>query len=409
MSREPRLSRRAAALLSVTAALLSAGVMHLVTTSAAEPAPRPATALPSGPRTVTVTPTPTPATSTAAAPTPSPVVEPPRDCRPLTDPVDPDAGPAAQCLAETLDTWMQDGSTAIGQQVNISSDTWDQPLRALRPARPAVVGFDLDELVDAARRGQDWTEDLALLAGDGAVLTASWHARNPFTGGDSFDRTGSDRLADLLDARTPPAQRFDRQWNEVLDLLAELQSYGAAVVVRPLHEAGGDWFWWGRPDPATYKRLYAHLQQQAADAGVHNLLWAYGAAVKTWEGIDDPMTLLPPDVDLVGLDTYDCETVHPDCGGRSAQELAVDEVDLTGYAALAAAAPRIALTEVGPAHSPDGDWDPAVITRTLRQQGLPAAYALLWFDDQAGRKQVSSLRGGKAWLASCRDGVCRAG
>ena len=39
-------------------------------------------------------------------------------------------------------------------------------------------------------------------------------------------------------------------------------------------------------------------------------------------------------------------------------------------AELAAAAPRVALTEVGPAYSPDGDWDPAVVTRTLREQGL---------------------------------------
>ena len=84
-------------------------------------------------------------------------------------------------------------------------------------------------------------------------------------------------------------------------------------------------------------------------------------------------------------------------------------MDLTGYAELAAAAPRVALTEVGPAHSPDGTWDPSVITRTLAEQGLPAAYALLWFDDSFGRKQVSSLTGGKAWLQSCPDALCPVG
>lgn len=412
MSREARLSRRAAALVSVTAALLSVGVVHVVTgTGSAQPvsgAPVLRTTQEPG---LEPTPAPTPATggSPDAAPSPTPVVVPPRDCRPLTAPVDPRAVEAAVCLAETLDSWQQGGVTAIGQQVNISSDQWDQPLRALRPGRPAVVGFDLDELVDAARRGQDWTEDLALLAADGAVLTASWHARNPFTGGDSFDRTGADRLSDLLDPGSPAARRLDRAWAEALDLLGRLQDLGVGVVVRPLHEAGGDWFWWGRPGPATYRALFAQLQQQAADAGVHNLLWAYGAAVRTWEGIDEPLSLLPGRVDLVGLDTYDCETVHPDCGGRSADELARDEVDLTGYAALAAAAPRAALTEVGPAHSPAGTWDPAVITRSLQEQGVRAAYALLWFDDSFGRKQVSSLEGGAAWLRSCPEGLCTTG
>lgn len=408
MSRgESRLSRRAAALVAVCAALVSTGVTHAVLGVTAADDPAAGAPRPSGSAAATTATSTSPAVApSSSAGTPSPTVEPPRDCRPRTAPVDPDAGAAAQCLAETLDTWQQDGETGVGQQVNISSDSWDQPLRALHPAHPAVVGFDLDELVDAARRGQDWTEDLALLAQRGTVLTASWHARNPWTGGDSFDRTGADRLAELLDAGTPAARRLDAAWAEALDLLGELQERGAAVLVRPLHEAGGGWFWWGRPDPATYRALFAHLQQQAADAGLHNLLWAYGAAVRTYDGIDDPMTLLPDRIDLAGLDTYDCESVHPDCGGRPAEELAVDEVDLAGYAELAAAAPRVALTEVGPAHSPDGDWDPAVITRTLQQQGLPAAYALLWFDDDFGRKQVASLRGGRAWLAGCPEGLC---
>ena len=80
----------------------------------------------------------------------------------------------------------------------------------------------------------DWFTTLPWDDADGAVLTASWHARNPFTGGDSFDRTGADRLADLLDPSTPAAQRLDRQWAEVLDLLANLQDLGAGVLVRPL-------------------------------------------------------------------------------------------------------------------------------------------------------------------------------
>lgn len=414
MSGGSRRSRRASALIATCAALVATGGWHAVQTATADPASDPvrttsatapvdATSGAPGEETQPTGPA-DPTTSDGPTATPTPTLT--WTCAPDTPPVDPEATPAAACVAETLDRWLADGTTAVGQQVNISNDRWDAPLRAWRSGAPAVVGFDLDELVDAARRGQDRTEDLALLAEDGALLTASWHAHNPWTGGDSFDRTGADRLAELLDPTSPAARRFAADWAEALALLAPLQERGIAVVLRPLHEAGGGWFWWGRPDPTTYRALFARLQQQAADAGLHHLLWSYGAAVRTWEGVDEPLSLLPEAVDLVGLDSYDCESVHPDCGGRGAEELAVDEVDLTGYAELAAAAPRAALTEVGPAHSTDGDWDPSVITRTLRAQGLPAAYALLWFDDAAGRKQLSSLRGGRAWLDSCPDGVC---
>lgn len=420
MAGDTRRSRRAAATFALAVALVATGAFHmlLVTTDldgafadgrgdvTATEDPR-GTAPASTPGALPVDPPPTTADPTASGPTtPS---APARTCRPRTAPVDPDADAAALCLAETLDRWLADGVTAVGQQVNISSDSWDEPLWRLEPQRPAVVGFDLDELVAAARRGTDWTEDLGLMAADGVVLTASWHAPNPFSGGDSFDRTGADRLDALLEEDSAPARRFEAEWAAVLDVLARLQEQGAAVLVRPLHEAGGSWFWWGRPDPSTYRALFADLQQQAADAGVHNLLWSYGAAVRTWEGVDEPLSLLPDRVDLVGLDTYDCETPHPDCGGRDADDLARDEVDLTGYAELVAAAPRAALTEVGPAHSPDGTWDPSVITRTLAREGLPAAYALLWFDDSFGRKQVSSLKGGKAWLESCPDALCPVG
>ncbi|GAA1812333.1 hypothetical protein GCM10009812_01380 [Nocardioides marinus] len=417
MTGESRRSRRAAATFALAVALVATGAFHmlLVTTdldgafagtrdtaeASPDAGPTPQPTPPSTPGALPLDPPPS-----TADPTPT---EPVRTCRPRTEPVDPEADAAALCLAETLDRWLADGVTAVGQQVNISSDSWDEPLWRLEPQRPAVVGFDLDELVAAARRGTDWTEDLALMAADGVVLTASWHAPNPFSGGDSFDRSGADRLDVLLKQDSVPARRFDEEWAEVLDALARLQEQGAAVLVRPLHEAGGSWFWWGRPDPSTYRALFAHLQQRAADAGVHNLLWSYGAAVRTWEGVDEPLSLLPDRVDLVGLDTYDCESPHPDCGGRDADELARDEVDLTGYAELVAAAPRAALTEVGPAHSPDGTWDPAVITRTLAEQGLPAAYALLWFDDSFGRKQVSSLKGGQAWLQSCPDALCPVG
>lgn len=343
----------------------------------------------------------------SGSPSPTGPVVPARDCSPTLAPVDPDADGAARCLAETLDRWSAEGVMGVGQQVNISSDAWAEPLEELAPQQVAVVGFDLAELVDAAGHGKDWSLDLATLVADGAVLTASWHAPNPWTGGGSFDTTGQGSLDQLLDEKSDAGRKFWKSWGKVLDQLALLQDQNAGVLVRPLHEAGGSWFWWGRPDPATYRAVWTRMQEKAAEAGVHNLLWAYGAALKDWEGVDDPVSLVPERVDLVGLDTYDCETPHPGCGTAGPDELAQDRIDLTGYAELAAVGPRVALTEVGPHYSEDGSWDPAVISSSLAGIGQSAAYAMLWFDDSGGLKQLSSLRGGRAWLESCPGGLCR--
>jgi hypothetical protein len=314
-------------------------------------------------------------------------------CRPGPGPVDPAADAATAALLAGLDEWRCAGRMAVGQQVNISNDEWAQVLD-VAPARFRVVGFDLTELADALALGKTERIDrLIELARAGHVLTASWHARNPWTGGDAFDRTGAE-LGDLLTPGNAAYDAFWATWQQHLATLAQLAAAGVPVVVRPLHEASGGWFWWGHPDPAEYRALFARLQSTAEAAGVHNLLWAYAAAPQVWSGIQDPLALVPARVDLGGTDSYD-DTAD---GGPA-------RVDLTSYPEVGARVRRTALTEVGPQHS-NGAWDPAVVTETLRRTGTNALWAMFWFDDGQGLKAVRSLQGGAAWLGSCPDGFC---
>lgn len=353
-----------------------------------------------------------PTTSPTAAPSdplpPSASLTPTPDCDPDLAMVDPDATPEARCLAQTLDGWRRTGVMGVGQQLNVSTSDYLAPLRRLEPQRVALVGFDLEELAKADTFGfeQPPVETLLGLAADGVVLTASWHTTNPATGQDSFD-TGWRDLAALLDPETPQAQAFWADYDAKLDLVRRLQTgedgrfQPAAVLFRPLHEANGDWFWWSRPDPETYRALWAELQDRAAEAGVHNIVWGWSANARTHDGILDPGPLVPERVDLVGLDSYDPVT-----------DGAPPALDLTGLAELAATHPRVAIAETGPHGSKDGDWDPAVIARSALAAGVRPTYALLWFDDgdgkdgYTGRKQIASLEGGRAWLAGCPDGLC---
>lgn len=338
----------------------------------------------------------------------------PSGCAPSPALVDPEATEEARCLAARLDEWQASGGLGVGQQLNTSGRTFLAPLEELEPHRVAVVGFDLDELADGEAFGIVPSPVRALLeqAAAGRVLTASWHLPNPHTGLSSGDRSWQD-LGALLDETTREGRAFWRDVDEKLALLARFQSGDdgayppAAVLFRPLHEANGDWFWWGQgADPGAYRALWTALQDRAADAAVHNLVWAFSANARTHDGITDPLALLPDRVDLVGVDSYE----QVAAGTPQAAT-----VDLTGLAELAARVPRHAITEVGPHGSTDGAWDPSVIARSAAGLGLRPAYALLWFDDGdgsdgwSGRKQISSLRHGPDWLAGCPDGVCPLG
>ena len=112
----------------------------------------------------------------------------------------------------------------------------------------------------------------------------------------------------------------------------------------------------GKPEPRIYRALWARMQERAADAGVHNILWAY-AANRWTAGVRDPRTLVPDRVDVGGLDSYDPEQ------GKANR---ADRLWLEGYPQVKPV-PRMALTEVGPHGSRTGEvGDPTspAITRT---------------------------------------------
>lgn len=315
-------------------------------------------------------------------------------CTPRTALVDRDAGPSARCLAARLDRWQAAGTMAVGQQLNVSNSAYAAPLTALGGRPVHVVGFDLKELVDS--EGYAFPvppiDYLTGLAQQGAVLSLSWHPDNPGTSqANSYDDRSWTSLDSLLQP-TPAATKFWADFDAGMAQLLRLQDAGAAVVFRPLHEANGDWFWWGDPAPATYRAVWTAMQERAAALGVHNVLWAYSFNADTGDNTSDPLRLLPARVDLAGMDSY-----------------APGALSTAGYAAVAAKVTRMAFTEVGPYDRPDGSWDPAEAGRAARTLVNPPIWSMLWFDDAGGKKQLGSLHGGLAWLDSCRGGFCSVG
>ena len=81
--------------------------------------------------------------------------------------------------------------------------------------------------------------------------------------------------------------------------LKRLQEKDIPVLWRPLHEAGGDWFWWGEAGPDTYKWLWTTLFRRLT--GYHkldNLIWVWSAQGKDFYAGNHLC-------DIVAVDLYD--------------------------------------------------------------------------------------------------------
>jgi beta-mannanase len=195
----------------------------------------------------------------------------------------------------------------------------------------------------------------------------------------------------VLTEGTPERKRFLREFdNQVAPYLLRLQKAGVATVFRPLIEANSFWFWWGCDNGSggsaawrsDVKKLYRLVQKRAWAHGIHNIVWCCSFVPKSDYKAADPVATRPAAYDIAGLSSYDFEA-HADDS---------DELVLGSYNAMAAVSPMMALGEVGPANSngswfDDGDPDP---TNTDGS----------WI---AGLKQISSLAGGKTWLATASE------
>lgn len=92
---------------------------------------------------------------------------------------------------------------------------------------------------------------------------------------------------------------FQQKLEGVAQLLLYYQSQGIPIIWRPLHEASGQWFWWGAEDGAAYKQLYRYMFDYFCQAGVHNLIWVW-----TSETGDDDWYPGDEYVDIVARDGY---------------------------------------------------------------------------------------------------------
>jgi mannan endo-1,4-beta-mannosidase len=265
----------------------------------------------------------------------------------------------------------------------------DQPVTALIAAglpAPAIIEVDLTAFGVTGGHDAALHSVLARHAAAGGPISLSFHASNPFNGGDVDNRDDVDlpQITHPEDPQTPAGSA----WRDALDraaaVIEQLAALDAVVLFRPLHESNGDWFWWGQTDPADFRATWLGMfRYLTATKKLHNVLWVYAANRNNDGALSDPTRLYPGDdlVDIVGLDIYD-------------DDLSDAEPGAPGYAEMIGLGKPFGITEYGATNWPSAH-DGAIhlpnsrVIQLIRQRYPGSVLATAWYSSNGNNWQIS--------------------
>lgn len=108
---------------------------------------------------------------------------------------------------------------------------------------------------------------------------------------------------------------------DIDDMAAQLRKFdhmGIPILWRPLHEAGGGWFWWGADGASAYTQLWKLLYTRFTEYhDLHHLIWI-------WNGQSDSYLVPSDSYDIASVDIY----LHPtmEYGSRYEQFVSLSRI-----------------------------------------------------------------------------------
>lgn len=179
---------------------------------------------------------------------------------------------------------------------------------------PAILGLDLIEY--SPSRAANGSSSKAIEHAidyweEGGIVSFCWHWNAPekyLTGiwysGFYAEHTNID-LAKIMDGEDEEGYALlNADIDAIAQQLLRLKEADVPILWRPLHEAGGGWFWWGASGPEAYKKLYILLYDRLTNEyGLNNLIWIWNGQDKEWYPGDGY-------VDIIGEDIYPGERVY---------------------------------------------------------------------------------------------------
>lgn len=229
----------------------------------------------------------------------------------------PAASAKAQAVYDYLRTEVWGQKTLSGQQDLTWLDSTDMYQRVLDDTgkAPAIMGYDFMNYGASSGSGLQQTEEAIEHWNRGGLVTFAWHWRDPSDSTNAFysDATNYAERTSFqipvanggLDTSSPHFAKMQADIDMVAAELKKLEDAGAVVLWRPLHEASGGWFWWGRPRTDGISPAYAqvvlwrHIYDRMVNHhGLQNLIWVWNGQGAGWYPGDNY-------VDIVSQDIYD--------------------------------------------------------------------------------------------------------
>ncbi len=198
---------------------------------------------------------------------------------------------------------------------------------------PAIAAFDFIHLPWSSAGGWIDYDNTSLLEEwhqQGGIVSICWHWNVPARSGKSgkyafywgTDKGKEDEQTtfDVTKIFDPTSSEYNIMMNDidrVAGILLKLKEKGIPVLWRPLHEAGGMWFWWGR-DPDACNELWHKMYDRFQELGVDNLVWVWTQSSAWGKPYSDGYRWYPGDdyVDVVGIDIYNetnANTIRTKC------------------------------------------------------------------------------------------------
>lgn len=221
---------------------------------------------------------------------------------------------------------------------------------------PALMGVDF-LFASGPNASTSWnmeyTEKAVSLAKNlwkqGGIPAFTWHWKDPLdqkdafyiqsaaNGGEYTDfnfATGFKSGSTEWDTESAAYKGIVADIDHIADYFLELQKDSVAAIFRPLHEAGGKWFWWSINNGKQFAALYRLVFDRMVNVkGVRNLVWVYNPEsgnVTDWDPGKEYY-------DVISIDIY------ANANNNSSQSSAFDK-----YKEASGGTKIIALTENGP-------------------------------------------------------------
>lgn len=204
-----------------------------------------------------------------------------------------------------VETYEQKTISGTMAQVNWNTDEAVQ-VNAWTGKYPALNCFDYIHLYESGS-GSSWIDygDITPVQewwDNGGLVAAMWHWNVPKSEGSSemsFNMEGNSfNIDNAFTEGTWEYTVVNDDLAKVAGYLKLLKDANIPVIWRPLHEASGGWFWWGK-NADSFKKLWIKMFDYFKAQGLNNLIWV-------WTTETGDADWYPGDqyVDIVGRDLY---------------------------------------------------------------------------------------------------------